>query len=72
MKGDYIVLAGDHIKKILDETKEAYELYQQGNLTEAGLQRVLGLMDQERELEAAKILLREELKEIRENKEENN
>ncbi|RYI30520.1 hypothetical protein EVU96_08890 [Bacillus infantis] len=65
MKGEYIVLAGNHIEKILDETKEAYELYQQGNLTEADMQRVLGLMDQERKLEAAKILLREELKEIR-------
>ncbi|PLR72220.1 hypothetical protein [Bacillus sp. UMB0728] len=60
------MLAGDYIKRIMEDSKKAYELYQQGVLTEADMQRVLGLMDLENDLEAAKILLREELKEIRE------
>lgn len=59
------MLAGDYIKRIMEDSKKAYELYQQGVLTEADMQRVLGLMDLENDLEAAKILLREELKEIR-------
>ncbi|MGD6876916.1 hypothetical protein [Bacillus infantis] len=66
MKGEDTVLAGDYIKRIMEDSKKAYELYQQGVLTEADMQRVLGLMDLENDLEAAKILLREELKEIRE------
>ncbi|MCP1159331.1 hypothetical protein [Bacillus infantis] len=60
------MLAGDYIKRIMEDSKKAYELYQQRALTEADMQRVLGLMDLENDLEAAKILLREELKEIRE------
>ncbi|MDT0160398.1 hypothetical protein [Bacillus sp. AG4(2022)] len=60
------MLAGDYIKRIMEDSEKAYELYRQGVLTEADMQRVLGLMDLENDLEAAKILLREELKEIRE------
>ncbi len=59
------MLAGDYIKRIMEDSKKAYELYQQGLLTEAEMLRVLGLMDLENDLEAAKILLREELKEIK-------
>jgi hypothetical protein len=58
------MLARDYIKLLVNNGQQALEKFNKdnGEITELDIQKVLGLLDLERDLEAAKILLRLELK----------
>lgn len=61
------LLAEKYIQIIIANAKQALEKLDKGDheVTKLDIQQALGLLDLETDLEAAKILLREELKERR-------
>jgi hypothetical protein len=57
------VLAVEYIKNIMQNGQQSLQKLNKNEITTLDIQQVLGLLDLERDLEAAKILLRLELKE---------
>ncbi|WP_053434776.1 hypothetical protein [Sporosarcina globispora] len=66
------MLALRYIQTLINNGQQAFDKVNKDNneITELDIQQALGLLDLERDLEAAKILLREELKERRLTKED--
>lgn len=61
------MLSKKYIQTVIDSGQQALDKLSKDDpdITELDIQQALGLLDLERDLEAAKILLREELKERR-------